>query len=129
MSTTDSREELEHLDDFRRVLKWCYDHGILKGEFPESGNKKAEVIDMAEKRLMQLIDTYAHQREVERLKSLLSKLPERDNSSLDAAYNGGATKDDYRTFGSNAMLGEIKILIKDELVALTTQYNKGDKDE
>lgn len=61
--TQSSSEELDlsHLKDVRAVLKWCYDHGLLKGEFPTSDSSgKAYLLEQGEKRLMQLITAYTN---------------------------------------------------------------------
>ena len=58
MTPTEQDKELDlsHLKDVRAVLKWCYDHGLLKGEFPTSDSSdKAYLLEQGEKRLMQLI--------------------------------------------------------------------------
>lgn len=52
----DNELDLSHLKDTRAVLRWCYDHGLLKGEFPTSDSSdKAYLLEQGEKRLMQLI--------------------------------------------------------------------------
>lgn len=58
MTPTEQDKELDlsRLKDVRAVLKWCYDHGLLKGEFPTSDSPgKIFVLDQGEKRLNQLI--------------------------------------------------------------------------
>lgn len=57
-TTPNAKQELDlnHLKDARSVLKWCYDHGLLKGEFPDSdSSNKSYVLDEAEKRLSELL--------------------------------------------------------------------------
>ena len=61
-STNDEHLELAHLKDFRAVLRWSYDHGLLKGEFPDSDSAdKKYVLDEGERKLMQLIHQHTEQ--------------------------------------------------------------------
>lgn len=59
MTTNRQNElDLDHLINYRAVLRWCYDHGLLKGEFPISDSAtKVEVLDWGERRLQQLINS------------------------------------------------------------------------
>lgn len=71
MNDNKARDELKltHLKDFRAVLRWSYDHGLLKGEFPTSDSGgKPYILDQGEKRLMQLIDAYVDSRVLEEAK-------------------------------------------------------------
>lgn len=59
MTHTSSKKEkpdLTHLTDYRAVLRWSYDHGQLRGEFPSSrAASKVQLLNWGEKRLRQLI--------------------------------------------------------------------------
>lgn len=55
---------LTHLKDVRAVLKWCYDHGLLKGEFPDADSGgKSYLLSEGERRIAQLIESEATRRE------------------------------------------------------------------
>jgi hypothetical protein len=70
-----SELDLSHLKEFRHVLRWSYDHGLLKGEFPSSDSgSKQYILDEGEKRLKQLIDAYALSLSTEAKQESLSDL-------------------------------------------------------
>lgn len=46
--------DLSHIKDVRHLFKWCYDHGLLKGAYPQTDVDKSMILDAAEARLKAL---------------------------------------------------------------------------
>lgn len=92
-TTPNTKQELDlnHLKDARSVLKWCYDHGLLKGEFPDSdSSSKSYVLDEAEKRLSELLKPLLTDSVKAEVKKVLDELR---GETQDMATLGGLVKE------------------------------------
>lgn len=59
MSSTENSEqttELPHLQTVRDIIRWSYNHGRLKGEFPDTDVGLKVVLDSAEALIASMVD-------------------------------------------------------------------------